>query len=52
LSPRALGWSVRTRRTGVKMADHAEGAIPAERLAPAAGVIGLVSGFDQVAGDD
>jgi hypothetical protein len=33
------------------MADDAEGAIPAERLALAAGVIWLISGFGQVARD-
>jgi hypothetical protein len=33
------------------MADDAEGAIPAERLALDAGVIWLIAGFEQVARD-
>ncbi len=34
------------------MADDVEGAIPVERLVPAAGDRWLISGFDQVACDD
>jgi hypothetical protein len=33
------------------MADDAEGAIPAERLAPHAGVIWLISGCERMARD-